>query len=309
LTEITGKRRISFYLLKTLKDYEHRTNLKLLLIIVIIALMFIYFQYKFEKLESTVLQLQRQVFEIWGRLDNMDILLKQLQRQVFEIWGRLDNMDIQLNVIANDVTSLYGRVDTLQSAIDKIYTENLVQGSLLKIVDDKIISIFEFFATQPESRKHFGLGCFVEGTLITIDEVGNRLPVEKIFKGRSIWNPWLKRYVPIIRTVAGPETGCIYKILLSDGTAVTVTESHPMKVRENKNESWDNIAAKNIKIGDIMETINGIQSVVGIESFAGEGRIVHNLQYDLPEDVPVFYRSIISDGVHTLDLFAQKQHQ
>jgi hypothetical protein len=86
---------------------------------------------------------------------------------------------------------------------------------------------------------------------------------------------------------------------------VEVTETHPMKIMQN-GEFW-NIAARNVKIGDIIEAQDSNSMIQNIEISQGNGRIVYNFEYDL-EDIPLINRSIIANGVITLDLLAQKEH-
>jgi len=115
-----------------------------------------------------------------------------------------------------------------------------------------------------------------------------------------------KKYVRIKVSVAGSEDGTIYKFVLSDGKEISVTETHPMKILHN--EVFQNIAAKDVKVGDISETINNKQKIINIEKLTANGSMVYNFEYDL-DNIPVNLRTIIANGVYTLDLFAQKQNE
>jgi len=74
------------------------------------------------------------------------------------------------------------------------------------------------------------------------------------------------------------------------------------------NEVFQNIAAKDVKVGDISETINNKQKIINIEKLTANGSMVYNFEYDL-DNIPVNLRTIIANGVYTLDLFAQKQNE
>jgi len=155
-----------------------------------------------------------------------------------------------------------------------------------------------FFSTQGASRAFFGLGCFEENTRIAINQYGDSVLVQHLYQGIWVWSPELRKQVRVRNFVVGPEDEDMFKISTSDGKNVTVTSTHGMKIR-NVDGSWRPTLAKEVVIGSLTVTTEGIREIVSIERIPGNGRIVYNFEVD--------GHSVFSDGVETFDLFVQGQ--
>lgn len=119
----------------------------------------------------------------------------------------------------------------------------------------------------------------------------------------EVWSPELGTNVRVRRTVFGPEFGFLWKLTTKTGNEVTVTKTHPMKIREKN--GWKNVAAKDVKTGDITP-VNEIENEFEkVEKNFILWEWVYNLELDLPADTPLCQRTIVSNGIHTLDLYAQ----
>lgn len=100
---------------------------------------------------------------------------------------------------------------------------------------------------------------------------------------------------------AGPETGYLREITLSDGSKANVTVGHTMLVEAfselegiMKNQKT---LASDVRVGDRMNTTNGKQFVTSINTFPVEDKIVYNFKLALPPT---------SDVLSRVDLHAQE---
>ena len=144
------------------------------------------------------------------------------------------------------------------------------------------------------------------GTLITIDREGNTDYVERIKEGAIIYSPYFGGLVTVESARAGPETGFLLEFTLSDGLKANVTAGHAMLVRALPSNDFNNVAARDVKIGDIMTTVNGKQTVVQIREIPVEVVTVYNFKISLPTFEDVLSRVVIVNGIHMLDLRAQE---
>jgi len=147
-------------------------------------------------------------------------------------------------------------------------------------------------------------GCFHGDTHIQVSATGETLPVWKITNGSQVWNPSLLRLVTVKRAVAGPETGYMLAITTS-GKTVQVTKTHPMKVL-TKVGGWQNVPACDLVNGTWTVTNEGNERVIGIQMIPIlESLMVYNFEFDLDSSVPDWERTVVANGIHTLDLYAQ----
>merc|ERR1719336_2082259 len=138
-------------------------------------------------------------------------------------------------------------------------------------VRETMYFIFKRLSSKPLTRAEFGLGCFMEGTLIQIDAQGNTVPVEQLKNGDFVFHPLWERQVRIKTVIYGDESGVMYKIHSNDSKSVVVTETHPMVLCDAVNgvviACGHNIAAKNVATGNWTQSVNGY----GVIECCGDG--------------------------------------
>jgi len=67
---------------------------------------------------------------------------------------------------------------------------------------------------------------------------------------------------------------------------------------------------KNVKLGEFTETSDSDKdAITHIEKIPIWWEWVYNLELDLPVEIPTYHRAIVSNKIHTLDLYAQGMHQ
>ena len=246
------------------------------------------------------------------KIINLEEEVVKLKYEVQSIWLKIQRLEYKIEDVVTDMKDFAAKVDqTIESKavrpLDEIYSKLLSQQAWMKTVDDKFVKIFSYFAGDHKARAFFQLGCFIEGTEIQRDGYGNTIKVEYIKEGMYIWNPELNAKLRIRKSLAGIENGLIYKFKLSDGLEITVTDTHPMKIL--KEGEYINVAAKNVSMGDVTESINSKQIIVGIEQIQSKGQMVYNFEFDLPDHFPINKRTVIADGIHTFDYLAQTENK
>jgi len=94
-------------------------------------------------------------------------------------------------------------------------------------------------------------------------------------------------------------------IQTEDGLTVTVTDQHGMKLFDPLSNQWIATPAKNMMTGNTTMTKTGVTQIIDVKAFPARGQIVYNLELDLPKDIEMHKRTVVSDGICTLDLYAQ----
>jgi len=218
----------------------------------------------------------------------------------------LDKLGSAVNELRKDnqvLNSAVSGIATLKSFADEIYMLAIGTSETLTKLDAKL----EKFHGH---RAWYILGCFAHDTLIQVDRAGKTVPIQNLYKGDLIWNPDLSRTIPITRDLMGPESGFIWEVKTSDGFAVNVTKTHPMKILQTSTDSsviqkWRNIPICEVMVGNITVTINGQQEISSIRKIEIKDYIVYNLEYDIDDSIPIEMRTMIANGIQTLDFYAQ----
>ena len=170
--------------------------------------------------------------------------------------------------------------------------------------------MWEGFRLITITRQHFGLGCFINGTMIQLDEYGTMKSIEELNEYDVVYNPDLNKTFSIKVMTMGPEQdGYIYQFITNDSLSVSVTKTHPMKICNPSNVVCENIAAAEVQEGSITETVNGYQEIVKINKSRADGVMVYNLWLDMNEDRSDIERTIIANGIHTFDLKVQSMNE
>jgi len=240
------------------------------------------------------------------------LFYQQYQINIIDV--RLTTLEIRVDALTRDfialsrtISSGAGLLDSVEKKVNEKYTQWLGQYETLRAVDTEILKLLgRLMPNEPLIRSKLGLGCFPGGTLIQIDADGKTLPVESLNTKTLVWNPALRKQIPLKLTLLGEETGYLFKFTTKTFN-VTVTETHPMKI-QGALSSWKNIAARDVVHQTLMETSNGVEQVLEIEKINVEHVMVYNFEYDLPESVPDHLKSVVADGIYTLDFNAQRKH-
>ena len=75
------------------------------------------------------------------------------------------------------------------------------------------------------------------------------------------------------------------------------------------NGIFQNIPANKVQKYDITETnYAGNQAIINVKKIHGDSIMVYNFEYDL-NDVLITDRTVVANGINTLDLYAQKEHE
>jgi len=183
------------------------------------------------------------------------------------------------------------------SVLNNLYCETVRQSDKWKKIDEYTIGL-------PQWRGFWGLGCFTADSMIQIHKNGTEVLVSHIIPGSKVWNPVLEKEIVVKRTVYGPEFGFLWKFTCKSGHSVTVTQTHPMKIL--RDSMWENVAVKNVKLGEFTVSSGSAKDIVThIEKIPIWWEWVYNLELDLPAEIPIHHRVIVSNKIHTLDLYAQ----
>ena len=246
------------------------------------------------------------------KIINLEEEVVKIKSDIQNIWVKIKNLELKVDDVMTEIKDFATKIDqTIEikavRPIDDIYSKLLSQNPWMKTIDDNFLKIFSFFAGDHKARQFFQLGCFLEGTQIQRDAFGNTINVEYVKDGMYVWNHELNMKIRVRNSLAGNENGIIYKFKLSDGLEITVTDTHPMKIM--KDGQYINVAAKNVIIGDITESINYKQTIIEIQQIPANGVMVYNFEFDIPEESPINNRILIANGIHTYDYIAQKQNK
>jgi len=242
--------------------------------------------------------------------------MKITTTQIGNLGIRLEDLSTTMSVFMNETATQLHEVKVFAN---DTYNGLLEYSSKIKKIDDflfitkrEVYDIHSKLVRIHGERAWYFLGCLPAGTMIDIDPFGNSIPVEEIFKGSLVWNPGLGRLVRVKLSIAGSETGYMWKFIFSDGLTIRVTETHPMKILNSSilthEEHWENIAARDVVTGSWTMTKNGLQKVVDVEKMPVTGIMVYNFEYDLDESALIDERAFIADGIHTFDFFCQRKH-
>jgi len=251
-------------------------------------------------------------------IENIKVNIVEIYDRILKLEFTVDYLVTEVGTISKNIQSLKGelathvkRVDThitdTHRQLNQLYEDSMKKSNTLQTIDTFVLQVEGYFqkaANYHQPREWFGLGCWPAGTSINVD-AGNAKNIEDIYD--SVWNAGSQSVVSVVRTIAGLETGYLYKFTTSDGYAVNVTETHPMIVY--RDGTLANIAAKDVSIGDWTVTVNGKQKIVNVKKIYVENVMVYNLEMSLPQSTPVLFRSVISNGIHTLDFVAQMEHK
>eukprot|EP01083_Nonionella_stella_P087667 243947_1 len=271
--------------------------------------------------------------QIWTNTDtidknaqNIDLNAQNIAKNAENIAKNKENIDLDRIAMMHTMQQLYGnlreRVDGLENGM-KDMNEALVakeqrwnatvnemiqdRSSMWAKIDDTAANMWLGFGLIPITRSKFGLGCFVKDTLIQVDAFGTVKRIQDLNASDTIFNPDLSQTFKMLFFTQGPETGMLYQIVTSDSFQVTVTKTHPMKICHGEGQSMEceNIAASNVFEGNWTQTSNGYQTIVKINQIPAHNVTVYNAWLDMLPNQPMIKRSIIANGIHTLDLYAQ----
>jgi len=241
--------------------------------------------------------------DIQGTLTNHAIWLEGLQSAV-------DNLYLTVGNLERSVHAMDEKFTTWSKDLDVKYTEMLNEKESVQRVEELASRMWEGFGLITITRQHFGLGCFVNGTLIQLDAIGNVKKIEDLNEFDMIYNPDLNVTMKMKVLTMGPEEdGAIYQFITNDGFTVSVTKTHPMKICNANNYECENVAASDVYRGDITQTINGYQEIIKINKIPANNVTVYNLMLDLERNIPITQRTIVANNIYTLDLYAQAMNE
>eukprot|EP00485_Elphidium_margaritaceum_P007768 CAMPEP_0202703890 /NCGR_PEP_ID=MMETSP1385-20130828/16681_1 /ASSEMBLY_ACC=CAM_ASM_000861 /TAXON_ID=933848 /ORGANISM="Elphidium margaritaceum" /LENGTH=358 /DNA_ID=CAMNT_0049361811 /DNA_START=33 /DNA_END=1109 /DNA_ORIENTATION=- len=238
-----------------------------------------------------------------NRDDINDLTAKVLDH---EMW--LQHLQRSVDVLEGTVEVLDDRFTTWTKKADERYTKFLAETEKMQKVEQLASKMWEGFGLITVTRQHFGLGCFVEGTLIQVDEHGNVKPIETLNEHDTIWNPDLAQAMKIRVLTIGPEDGFIYKFVTNESLSVSVTKTHPMKICD---EQCGNMAAADVLVGDLTQTVYGLQEIVAIDKVQASNATVYNIMLDMNADNSSAHhqRSMVANHIHTFDLYVQAMNE
>jgi len=247
------------------------------------------------------------VFQLTLRVDNMEYKLNNLTKVV-------DGLSTTVGIISNQVQRVDNRLNQVQKKLDNMYTDMMDNSPNVKWADtmfgNAVYNIMKKFKKDPITRRDFGLGCFIGGTQIQISKHGDVISVEALMDGDFIYNPILDKEMRIKTFIAGPENGYLYNVSTTDGLYVIVTETHPMILCDNTQQMscQNNIAVKNVFVGNRTLTKNGLQRINNVTKIKSNDLMVYNFMYDMDNHDNILFHSVIANGIYTLDLYAQQHH-
>eukprot|EP01084_Bolivina_argentea_P284022 486616_1 len=252
-------------------------------------------------IQLNVTDLQIQVVNLKNRIVNVEIGVDRLR----------NDMDIGFAKLGNNIKALDAKLVNQTDYLNKKYSEYIENDNWIRKADtyvrETMYSVFNRLSSRSITRAEFGLGCFLKGTKIQIDKDGNTVNIEDLIDGDYVYSPTLNRLIKIkILFLYGEETGTMYEITTKGSLSVIVTETHPMKICNNN--VCNNIAAKDIFVGNWTQTINGNQEIISVEEISVENALVYNFMLDIDGNTLVTFRDVIANGIISLDLEAQKQH-
>lgn len=147
-------------------------------------------------------------------------------------------------------------------------------------------------------------GCVAEDTKILMGDGKSEKRIDEIVQGETIWNPLLKKAMPIRKMTRGPEKVPMLKISVGD-QVLSVTGNHPFPTKSGMKTAFS------LSKGDeIMMVGKGWQSIASIDSIDASAKspIVWNIEVDAPnsDDNAHHY---VANGVVTGDLMIQVKLQ
>eukprot|EP01083_Nonionella_stella_P033480 91648_1 len=226
-----------------------------------------------------------------------------------ETW--LQHLQYSVDTLSSTVEVMDDKFTKWSKTADERYTKWLDEKASVQRVEKLASQMWEGFGLITVTRQHFGLGCFVNGTMVQLDEFGTMKRIEELNEYDMIYNPDLNATFKIKIITVGPEEGFIYEFMTRDALTVSVTKTHPMKVCNGKGVKMEceNIAASQVGVGNMTKTMNGYQDIIKINKVPANGAIVYNVWLDLDDDTPIIERTIIANGIHTFDLKAQAMNE
>jgi len=264
-------------------------------------------QDKIADIEIDVTVLQTKVVDLTRRVTDVEVGLRDLQKTV----------EVGFDALGNNVKALDDKIVRTTQEWNQTYSSYIEGDGWIKKADtyvrETMYSVFHKLSSKTITRQEFGLGCFMQGTKIQVDEHGTTVNVEELKDGDYVYSPALGELVKIkVLFLYGEETGNMYEITTHDGFSVVVTETHPMKIcRNGDDDVFDcrhNIAAKDVLPGNWTVTLNGYAQIESVEAISVENALVYNFMLDVADDVLVTFRDVMANGIVSLDLEAQKRH-
>merc|ERR1719197_353790 len=249
-----------------------------------------------------------QLSEITNQINYMKFQINELYELVYNLQEDTqsvkDNFEIFKAQVNTGLEYIHHTIDDrLNDVITKMGIEDVKNHEYIASIEKTLIQLHG-------ERTWYRLGCLPAGTLITVDRVGNTDYVERIKKGSVIYSPILDAEITVELSRAGPETGDLLKFTLDDNITAKVTSGHAMLVEplivNGKYGKQENMAARDVKIGDIMTTIHGKQKVTTIEKLPVVQEPVYNFRLSIPTSSNVLSRVVIVNGIQMLDLHAQE---
>ena len=217
----------------------------------------------------------------------------------------------EIHTVMND------NVKHFEKYCDDEYNNLLKTKPWVRKWDDLVLDIIRV-CTQMDKMKArglLGLGCFLQGTNIWIDEFGDYVNVEQLENGFYVYNPVLNKNIKINSVIGGYETGFVYNITTDNLLSVVVTQTHPMMIATGFNKSINiNVAAKDVGVGNYTWTVEGIDKIISVEKIRVQNIAVYNFMFDESEmgknEIKhTISRAVIANGIYTLDLKAQICHE
>eukprot|EP01084_Bolivina_argentea_P118715 210579_1 len=221
---------------------------------------------------------------------------------VFDLRTRVVQLEYGYDVLSEGLKAIDQRVDEY----DKRYNETfLKKDTWIGTLDGHLVTAL---ARMGISRARLRMGCYIEGTQIQVDEFGNTMYIEDFRTGDYVYSPLLEDRFPAI-PIHGYETGYMYEFITEDHFSLTVTQYHAMYIVDNNQEY--NIAAEDVVKGNSTLTAASgeYQKFVEIRKIPVDNIRVFNLLILVPVDIPITSRSIIADGIVTLDFKGQQVHE
>ena len=145
-------------------------------------------------------------------------------------------------------------------------------------------------------------GCFDPYTKVKMS-TGEFKQIKDILLSDKIYNPMTGNSVAIKSIVRGPELLPMLKLQTATFD-IEVTHGHAMVVKDQKNNAISIVMAKDVKSGDLVQTKNGFEKLLGVEKvFKGPDYLVYNL--DLEGEGVTTSHLVQAEGFVTGDLYLQ----
>ncbi|MBC7532123.1 MAG: hypothetical protein H7318_11125 [Oligoflexus sp.] len=147
-------------------------------------------------------------------------------------------------------------------------------------------------------------GCVAEDTKILMGDGKSEKRIDEIVQGETIWNPLLKKAMPIRKMTRGPEKVPMLKITVGD-QMLSVTGNHPFPTKSGMKTAFSLSKGE-----EIMMEGKGWQAIASIDTVEASGKApdVWNIEVEAPNENNDAHH-YVANGVVTGDLMIQKKLQ